>query len=87
MALIFLTEKRDKSVKGRMVYNGKPTSEWLSREDAASPTTALESIMITGVIKAKEQRDVMTCDIPSRHKPRIVWTSRGAGEPKKGSIR
>jgi hypothetical protein len=30
MALMFLTEKRDKSVKGRMVYNGKPTGEWLS---------------------------------------------------------
>jgi hypothetical protein len=25
IALMFLTEKRDKSVKGRMVYNGKPT--------------------------------------------------------------
>jgi hypothetical protein len=30
MALMFLTEKRDKSVKGRMVYNGTPTREWLS---------------------------------------------------------
>jgi hypothetical protein len=30
MALMFLTDKRDKSVKGRMVYNGKPTREWLS---------------------------------------------------------
>jgi hypothetical protein len=30
MALLFLTEKRDKSVKGRMVYNRKPTREWLS---------------------------------------------------------
>jgi hypothetical protein len=47
MALMFLTEKRDKSEKGRMVYNGKPTREWLPREDAASPTAALESIMIT----------------------------------------
>jgi hypothetical protein len=65
MGLMFLTEKRDKSVKGRMVYNGKPTREWLSREDAASPTAALESIMITAVIEAKEQRDVMTCDIPN----------------------
>jgi hypothetical protein len=62
---MFLTEKRDKSVKGRMVYNGKPTREWLSWEDAASPTAALESILITGVIKAKEQRDIMTCDIPN----------------------
>jgi hypothetical protein len=65
MALMFLTEKRDKSVKGRMVYNGKPTREWLSQEDAASPTAALESIMITGVIEAKEERDVMTCGIPN----------------------
>jgi hypothetical protein len=65
MALMFLTEKRDKSVKGRMVYNGKPTREWLSRKDAASPMAALESIMITGVIEAKEERDVMTCNIPN----------------------
>jgi hypothetical protein len=35
------------------------------REDAASPTAALESIMITGVIEAKEERDIMTCDIPN----------------------
>jgi hypothetical protein len=65
MALMFLTEKRDKTVKGRMVYNDKPTREWLSREDAASPTAALESMMITGVIEAKEERDMMTCDIPN----------------------
>jgi hypothetical protein len=30
-----------------------------------SPTAAIESIMITGVIKAKEERDVMTWDIPN----------------------
>jgi hypothetical protein len=64
-ALMFLTEKRDKSIKGRMVYNGKPTREWLSREDAASPTVALESIMLTAIIDAKEKRDVMTADVPN----------------------
>ena len=64
-ALMFLTEKRDGTIKGRMVYNGKPTREWLSRDDAASPTAALESIMLTGVIDAKECRDVMTADIPN----------------------
>jgi hypothetical protein len=65
MALMFLMEKRDKSVKGGMVYNGKPTREWLLCKDAASPNAALESIMITGVIEAKDQRDIMTCDIPN----------------------
>ena len=30
MVLLFLTEKRDGSIKGHMVYNGKPTRDWLS---------------------------------------------------------
>jgi hypothetical protein len=65
VALMFLGEKRDGTIKGRMVYTGKPTREWLSREDSASPTAALESIMLTAVIDAHEGRDVMTCDIPN----------------------
>lgn len=39
-ALLFLLEKRDGTVKGRNVFNGKPTREWLSREGAASPTVS-----------------------------------------------
>jgi hypothetical protein len=64
-ALMFLGEKRDKSIKGRMVYNGKPTREWLSRVDSTSLTAALESIMLTAIVDAKEGRDVMSCDIPN----------------------
>ena len=64
-AMMLLTEKKDKTVKGQMVYNGKPSCEWLTREDAASPTASLESIMITGVIDAKEEQDVMTADVPN----------------------
>ena len=48
-----------------MVYNGKPTREWLIREDSASPTAALESIMLTAVIYAHEGPDVMCADIPN----------------------
>jgi hypothetical protein len=62
---MFLTEKANGTVKGRMVYNGKPTREWLTREDSASPTAATESIFLTAVIEAMERRDVMTCDIPN----------------------
>jgi hypothetical protein len=64
-ALMFLGEKRDGTIKGRMVYNGRPTREWLSREDSSSPTAALESIILTGVIDAHKGHDVMTCDIPN----------------------
>jgi hypothetical protein len=37
----------------------------MSREEASSPTAALEAIIITGLIDAKQKRDVMTLDIPN----------------------
>jgi hypothetical protein len=64
-AMMLLTEKKDGTIKGRCVYNGKPTREWLDKEDAASPTVATESIMLTATIDAKEQRDIMTADVPN----------------------
>ena len=64
-ALMFLTEKRDKSIKGRMVYNGKPTRAWTDRDDSSSPTAHMDSIMLTATIDAKEGRDVMTADVPN----------------------
>ena len=36
MALTYLTQKRDGTMKGRTAYNGKPTREWLSKQDSAS---------------------------------------------------
>jgi hypothetical protein len=56
-SLLFLTEKRDGRIKGRL--------EWLSKDDATAPTASLESIMLTAIIEAKEKRDVMTADIPN----------------------
>ena len=65
MALIFLTEKRDGTIKAREVYNGKPTRQWLSREDSASPTASLESLILLAVIDVRELRDIMCVDIPN----------------------
>ena len=64
-ALLYLTEKRDKSIKGRCVYNGAPSREWLGREESASPTAAQESIMLTATVDAHERRDTMTSDVPN----------------------
>jgi Reverse transcriptase (RNA-dependent DNA polymerase) len=63
--LMFLTEKRDDSIKGRGVYNGKPTRKWKAKDESASPTASLESVMILAVIDAKERRDVMSGDVPN----------------------
>ena len=48
-----------------MVYDGKPTRDWIQHEDMMSPTAALESIVLTALIDTNEQRDVRTCDIPN----------------------
>ena len=64
-AIMLLTEKRDKTVKGRLVYNGKPTRAWYEREDAASPTVASESIFILAAIDAAEERDTLSADVPN----------------------
>ena len=49
---MFLSEKRNGTVKGRLVYDGRATRDWLTREEAMSPTAALESIFLTAVIEA-----------------------------------
>ena len=63
-AILFLTEKRGGTMKGALVHNGKLSREWL-REDTASPTAILEGLLLTAVIDANEERDVMTSDIPN----------------------
>ncbi|KAL7464347.1 hypothetical protein ACHAXS_004676 [Conticribra weissflogii] len=59
----FIKEKRDKRVKGRVCADGRKQREEFSREEAASPTVTNESVFLTGVIDAKEHRDVATVDI------------------------
>ena len=38
-AIMFLSEKCDKTVKGRMVFNGKPSREWHDKDDSGSIVT------------------------------------------------
>ena len=64
-SLMFLTEKRDGRVKARTCADGRKQRDWMSKEEAASPTVALESVMISCTIDAKEKRDVAIVDIPN----------------------
>ena len=63
--LIFLAEKRDESIKGCTCANGSTQHPYMDRDEAASPTAMTESILITATLDAKQQRDVMTADIPN----------------------
>ena len=62
--LMFLKRKRDDSIKGRGCADGRPQSEWMSKEDTASPTVATLAMILSCMIDAKEGRDVATADIP-----------------------
>ena len=42
-----MMEKREGVIEGCTVFDGKPTREWLSEEDSASPTASLESVTLT----------------------------------------
>ena len=63
-SLIFLKEKRNGTVKARSCANGSVQREHVAKEEAASPTVALESVFVTAAIDAKENREVVTIDIP-----------------------
>ena len=64
-SLIFLTEKRDGRVKARTCADGSKQRKWMNKEEAASPTVHLESVLLQSVIDAKEGRDVCVIDIPN----------------------
>jgi hypothetical protein len=64
-SLLFLEEKRDGRLKGRHCANGSTQHDYMTKEDASSPTVMTESIMITSTVEAAEGRDVMTMDIPN----------------------
>ena len=62
---IFLTEKRTGEIKGRTVAGGNKQRNYIEKEDASSPTVATESVIITSVVDAKENRHTAVIDVPN----------------------
>jgi hypothetical protein len=62
---LFLKEKRDTTVKGQMVAGGNKQHGTMDKQDASFPTAALELVLLTAVIGAKEGCDVAVIDIPN----------------------
>jgi hypothetical protein len=62
--LILLRQKKNGEVKARSCANGNPQREHIAKEEAAAPTVALESVFLTLTIDAKENREVVTNNIP-----------------------
>ena len=64
-SLMFITENRNGYIKARKVADESKqrTYEGYDKFDFSSPTVATDSIFLTGVIDAKEQRAIAILDI------------------------
>ena len=62
---MFLKQKRDKTIKGRMVAGGNRQRGTIDKEDAASPTAELESVLLSSTIDAAKEIDVAVIDTPN----------------------
>jgi hypothetical protein len=64
---MFLKRKRNGTIKSRGCADGRKQREYTKKEEASSPTVAIELVMISCTIDAKEERDVETVDIPGAY--------------------
>jgi hypothetical protein len=62
---VFVKKKRSGQLKARKVAGGNKQRDFISKEDSSSPTVATESVLLTSVVDAKENRDVAIVDIPN----------------------
>jgi hypothetical protein len=61
----FFKEKSDGRLKDRLVLGGNTQRDYISKDEASSPTAYTEAVIITCIIEAKENRDVATADCPN----------------------
>jgi hypothetical protein len=62
---MFLKLKQDVKIKGGTFAGGNRLRDYISKEDASSPTVATESVLLSCIIDAEEHRDAAVVDIPN----------------------
>jgi hypothetical protein len=62
--LMSLKKKRCGRIKGCRCADGRKQRIYKTKEATSTPTVATESLMLSCVIDAKEQRTVVTANIP-----------------------
>jgi hypothetical protein len=58
-------KKRTGQIKAHKVAGGNKQRDFISKENASSPTVAMESVLLTSLVDAQENRDVAIVDIPN----------------------
>ena len=63
-SLIFLTEKRDGTLKTRKCADGRKQWEYMLKDVSTSPTVTMEAIFITSMINSKEKQEIAVVHLP-----------------------
>ena len=62
---VFLKMKRSGKIKARKVAGGNKQRDFLSKEEVSSPTVSTEAVLLTCIIDAEEEREVVVIDTPN----------------------
>lgn len=62
---LFLKEKHNDTIKGQIVTDDNKQCGTINKQEATSPMAALKSVLLTAVIDAAEEQDVVSIDIPN----------------------
>jgi hypothetical protein len=60
---MLLKQKRDGNIKGRTVDGGNKQRDYISKGSASSPNVTTESVLLSCIIDAEEERDAALVDI------------------------
>ena len=61
--ITLVKEKRNGKIKGRACADGRKQRRYISKEEVASPTVQLHSLLLSLAIDARERRDIATADV------------------------
>jgi hypothetical protein len=62
---MFVVRKRTGETKARVVAGGNLQRGHVTKEESSSPTVSTESVLLTSIVDALEERDVAIIDIPN----------------------
>ncbi len=62
---VFVKKKCTGQIKARKVAGGNKQRDFISKENASSSTVATESVLLTSLVDAQENRDIAIVDIPN----------------------
>jgi hypothetical protein len=74
---IFVERKQDGVFKAQQVAGGNMQRGYIMKEDASSPTVSSEAVMLTCIVNANENREVVIVDISNAFVQTVVKDEKG----------